>query len=527
MELSHVKCPVPSCSSSDAFSYNQSTKTGYCHSCATAYPSKGINYKDWVYEAYPLQFKPGSSGSIEETTTKMHHPPSATYVPCRGITEKTMKTYDVKTVVDAKGDPTSQVYTYPSGVTKTRYWPKSFSSSGKIDELFGMNKWTSGCAKVVTVTEGELDAMSAYQIISGNSYSNPVVSFPSATPSRALWEKCVPWLDGFDKIVVSVDGDDAGDALASKIHQLFPNKTYRVDHSRFKDANEFLTSGAANEYKQAWWNAKKYTPDNVLNTSDQFLKLYRESPAHQYVPTGIQGLDDKIMGLMQGHFTVIKAATGVGKSEMMRMLEYRLWSQGVPFACWHLEETKLRSLLGLVSYHVNQNLTRQDIIEQLGLNSLVEEAIEDLTKDENIFQFYMQDHQGADDLIDIIRFFATACDVRYIFFEPIQDVISGNEESKEATLSDLSVRLSKLAAELNVGIVTIAHTNDNGDTKYCKMIGQRASVILDIHRDKEAEDPIERNTTYITVEKNRPCAEVGSGGKLRFDSDSFTLKEIL
>jgi hypothetical protein len=44
------------------------------------------------------------------------------------------------------------------------------------------------------------------------------------------------------------------------------------------------------------------------------------------------------------------------------------------------------------------------------------------------------------------------------------------EESKEQFLADLSVRLSKLAAELNVGIITIGHTNDDGAVKYCRMI---------------------------------------------------------
>jgi hypothetical protein len=115
-----------------------------------------------------------------------------------------------------------------------------------------------------------------------------------------------------------------------------------------------------------------------------------------------------------------------------------------------------------------------------------------------------------------------------VFFEPIQDVVVGtSEESKEAMLADLSIRLSKLAAELNVGIVTIAHTNENGDPKYCKMIGQRASVIIDLARDKEADSLEERNTTYLKVEKNRPCSEEGQAGKLRFNTDTFTLREIL
>ena len=88
-------------------------------------------------------------------------------------------------------------------------------------------------------------------------------------------------------------------------------------------------------------------------------------------------------------------------------------------------------------------------------------------------------------------------------------------------------RLSKLAADLNVGIVTIAHTNEYGDPKYCKMIGQRASVVLDLERDKEADTLEERNTTTITVQKNRPCSIEGKAGKLRFSTDTFMLREVL
>jgi hypothetical protein len=93
-------------------------------------------------------------------------------------------------------------------------------------------------------------------------------------------------------------------------------------------------------------------------------------------------------------------------------------------------------------------------------------------------------------------------------------------------LTCLSVRLSKLAAELNVGIVTIAHTNDNGDPKYCKMIAQRASVIVNLSRNKESDDEDDRNTTFLAVEKNRPCAEIGHGGRMRFDPKTFILKEL-
>ena len=523
MELNHQPCPYVSCSSSDAFKYWVDDKNGYCHVCQAKYPQDKGELYPWAEEKYPTKKGSDVVMSFTPKAIKPESPDGGNWVEMRSIRPLTMEKFNVKTYQDR------QEYVYPSGGIKVRTLEdKGFYAKNnfKGDELFGMNLFPAGSAKKVTVTEGELDALSIYQMMD-HRYINPVVSLPSATPSKKLWEKCSEWLNSFDQIILSVDKDEAGDAVASRMAKMFPNKVYRVDHGDYKDANDFLQGGKAKEFMSAWWGAQKYVPENVLNTTDQFLSLYRDTPEHQYVPTGIQALDDKIMGLMQGHFTVIKAPTGIGKTEVMRFLEYNMIQKGVPIATWHLEETKLRSLLGLVSYHVSDNLTRRDLIDGKNAEDTVINAIKELTKDELLYQFYLGDGQGADDLVDQIRFFSQACGCKFVFFEPIQDVVAGtSEESKESMLADLSIRLSKLAAELNVGIVTIAHTNENGDPKYCKMIGQRASVIINLDRDKEATDYEERNTTYLRVEKNRPCSEEGPAGKMRFNSDTFTLREV-
>jgi len=524
-EITHKPCPFTGCGSSDAFAYNTVKLVGHCSSCGRGWPSKEPVF-DWAKEKYPTNGnKDYEDMSVAQFTPKRIEDTSAgEYVNMRSINTKTMEDYGVLTYGDR------QEYVYPSGGIKVRNLTEKgfYAKNGfKGDELFGMNLFTAGSSKMVTITEGELDALSVAQMLK-SSYTNPVVSLPSATPSKKLWENCADWLNSFEKIILSVDNDDAGNALADRVAKLFPNKVYRVDHRPYKDANEFLQAGKAADFKGAWWNARKFTPENVMNSTQDFLSLYKDTPEHQYVPTGIQALDDKILGLMQGHFTVIKAPTGIGKTEIMRYLEYNMLQHNIPFAAWHLEETKLRSLLGLVSYQLNDNLTRRDLIEEKQAEDDVIRAIKELTKDELFYQFYLSDGQGADELCDQIRYFSQACGCKFVFFEPIQDVVSGqSEESKEQMLADLSVRLSKLSAELNVGIVTIAHTNDNGDPKYCKMIGQRASVILDLSRDKEAEDLQERNTTHITVQKNRPCSEEGRAGMMRFNSETFTLREVI
>jgi hypothetical protein len=178
-----------------------------------------------------------------------------------------------------------------------------------------------------------------------------------------------------------------------------------------------------------------------------------------------------------------------------------------------------------VSYVLQDNLTRKDLIQEKNKTPEVEKAIEKITQS-GYMQFHLREEDGAEELVNQIRVLSQVYGCKYVFFEPIQDVITvSDDKQKEAVLADLSVRLSKLAADLAIGIVTIAHTNENGDPKYCKMIGQRASVIINLERDKEAADLIDRNTTKITVQKNRPCGLEGKAGELLFDLDTFTLSE--
>lgn len=446
----------------------------------------------------------------------------------RSISKELAEKYNVLTGVDSNGVEVTRVYPYPHR-PKVRILPKDFSRNKGFtnDHLLGMDYFNAGTSKKLTIVEGEDDWLSAVQML-GDRW--PVVALPGAgTVKQALKNpRCYNYLKSFSSIVISTDNDEAGDKTAELLTKAFPGKCYRVPMTNHKDPNEYLEAGESSDYLYAWMNAKKYTPPNVLNTPDQFLSLYRDAPDHQYVPTGIESLDEKILGLMQGHFTVIKAPTGIGKSSFMRHLEFEMLKQNVPIAVWHLEETKVRSLLGLVSYQLKDNLTRQDLIEEKGKDKEVQDAIVELTKDENLYQFYLDDSEGADELCDQIRYFSEVCGCKFVFFEPIQDVISSSsEDSKEQALADLSVRLSKLAATLGVGIVTIAHTNDNGEPKYCKMIGQRASVIIDLSRDKLSDDAEEQNTTHITIEKNRPASVDGPAGAMLFDLKTFTMKERL
>jgi hypothetical protein len=155
------------------------------------------------------------------------------------------------------------------------------------------------------------------------------------------------------------------------------------------------------------------------------------------------------------------------------------------------------------------------------------QAVKEFTARENFYQFTLSVDDDPMSILEQIRYFAEVCGCRYVFFEPIQDLAYSrqSDSSIEGFLSELSTKLARLATELGVGIVSIAHENDDGQIRDCRMIGKRASVVVKLQRDKHAEDEETKNITTLLVDKNRPVGPTGFGGMLEFNPASFTLSE--
>ena len=534
MELSHKPCPFVGCGSSDAFSYNVEKMAGYCHSCGGGYPSSKETYA-WAKREYPAGGNYDFSSPEEEIRVDVTHQkkelgPEYKYLAHRGISSKTMEFFNVLTnTIDEGG---RQVYPYPNGTSKVRVLPKDFSKNYgfKDDCFFGMDKFAgTGPKNQLVICEGEGDCMSAWQMVSENGkYPNSVVvSLPNANPSPRFWKKMKDYLDKFDKILVSADVDPhgVGEGPLKKLAVMYPSKVYRIDHFGFKDANEILQSGkeGIKKFRDQWFNPQRYVLDNVLYEVDHILDMYENTPDFEYCPTGIEELDDKILGLNKGYFTLITAPTGIGKTEFMRYLEYQvLQNSDYKFAYMHLEESELRSVLGLVSYDLQENVTLKTYIKDKGLDEAVKDSMRMMYSQERMFQFSLSTEEDHNDLINHIRYLVGAFGVDFVFFEPIQDVVDGNQKDKESKLADLSSKIGRLCSEINVGIVAIAHENSEGDTMYSSMIGKKAAFEIKLSRDPDGDDP---NTTHIRVgRKNRTGRGSGPAGRLEFDENSYTLK---
>lgn len=258
------------------------------------------------------------------------------------------------------------------------------------------------------------------------------------------------------------------------------------------------------------------------NTHRATRKTIRSIEPVESVPSRCLTVDNASHLFLCGvHYTVTH------NTEFMRMLEYQLIAEypEVPFAYCHMEETNMRSILGLASYKLGKNVTRRSLIEDMGE---VRQAITEITANENIHQFHIGVDEDPMIILERIKYYANVCGCKYIFFEPIQDLAhqrSEPGESAEQFLSKLSVQLSRVAAETGVGIITIAHQNDQGEIRDCRLIGKQAAVRVDLTRNLLSLDEDDRNTTTLTIVKNRPVGPTGYAGQLKFDLDSFTLRE--
>src|SRR5260370_42442837 len=126
------------------------------------------------------------------------------YLPYRGVTKEAFAFYDYRTKIDVDGKPLSIGFNYPNGSFKVRTLDKKgFYTQGDISKagLFGRNKFAASSHKTVTITEGELDALSLYQVL-----RSPVVSIHSAASAGtdvSLDRSCV---NSFQKIILAFDG---------------------------------------------------------------------------------------------------------------------------------------------------------------------------------------------------------------------------------------------------------------------------------------------------------------------------------
>lgn len=435
------------------------------------------------------------------------------YLPIRGIEREALRFYDAKTKVDRDGKPISIGFKYPNGSYKVRNLSeKSFYTQGDIGKsgLFGRDKFDARSHKYVTITEGELDALSLYQVLG----KVPVVSVQSSSSAVRDCTVDHSWLNSFERIYLAFDADAPGRDAAEAVAKLFDYaKVYLVKFTKYKDANEYLQHGEEAELKNIWWNSRKYTPEAIKSTLADFEAILKAEtkPGVSYpFPT----VTEMTYGIRTGETVLITAPEGVGKTEVIHAIEHHLLKEtsdnvGAIF----LEVPQKRHLQNLAGIELRRPAHLPDSGCSEGEVLAAVEKI--LQKDDRL---YLYNHFGSVDperILDTIRFLVSACGCRYILLDHISMVVSGLAgEDERRTLDYLATKLEMMPRELDFAMVVVSHVNDLGQTRGSRYISKIADVRIDLRRDLENNSPI---VEFFIKDKNRFGGVTGPAGKYTFD----------
>jgi twinkle protein len=450
-------------------------------------------------------------------------------LPDRRLRAETLEKYKVKAEKDAQGTIIKHHYPYHNkkgehvGIKTRLVANKRFFGGGdtsKDNLLFGQHLFRSGGA-FVTVCEGELDAMAAFEMF-GSRW--PVVSVNNGANCVDNIKANIEWLDSFETVVLCFDNDEAGRDAASKVAPILgPNKCKVLTLAKHKDASDYLSSGDSKCFYDEWWNdAKEYTVSGVASIDDmrEALLKYKDTELIP-LPESFGNLNEMMRGgVARGELVSIIAHTSIGKTTILNELIYHFATETKErIGCFMVEDNIDETIRKVVSVHTRDNLQLLKP-EELDVDTIMDEAI-DIGFGKKV-QLH-NDGGGSIDLDEMfakIRYFVKGLGCSVILVDPLHTAIKNLSNENVEEVMD---RFIKLCKETKATVILSTHTRkpDDGshphkiseyDVKGSGAIPQACHTNILFSRDKLSEDEYTRNATRIRVPKLRRTGQTGEGG---------------
>ena len=542
------KQPCTLCGGSDPVSVNDNG-TGWCFTCVKAIPNYSTSEVQLTDTVTDFGVYQRNSKMEDLSTGATDHGATFNALTDRKISRDTAKKYGVKSTT-INGNIDKHYYPYYNGhefsCNKVRLQNKDFAwtSSPKEVGLFGENLFKAG-GKFITLTEGECDAMSAYELM-GSKW--PVVSIRSgAAGGVGDVKKSLEYLESYENIIINMDNDKHGKEAALLIAKLLtPGKakimTMPVD---FKDANDMLRQGKHSTYVSAFWDAKVYTPSGVLNLSDQFeayQKLRTEKKTAIPYPWG--GLNTKLEGMRAGELITLTGGTGLGKSSVTREIEHWLINNTEDnVGVVALEENWGRTAEGIMAVEANAKL-HLDSVKSEYTDDQMDGFYKKVFMGENDGRVWIHAHHGVNNLEDIfskLRYMIIGLDCKWIVVDHLHMlVLSTLENDERKAIDQIMHRLRTMVEETGCGMILVSHLrrvegnrgHENGietglsHLRGSQSIAQLSDCVIALERNQQSEDEIEASTTKVRVLKSRYTGDVGVATNLLYDGKTGRLREL-
>ena len=451
-------------------------------------------------------------------------------LPKRGISQATCEKFGYFKSRDNQGRAV-QVAPYHDDTgrlvaQKVRTANKDMFVVGKMPTtFFGQKLWKPSTNKKLVVTEGEIDALSIYEVMG----DWPVVSIPTGAQGAARSVAAnLTWIEGFDEVILCFDMDEPGKAAASEVAQILRPGLASIMSLPLKDANEMLVAGRQKELREAFWNANHYAPDGLVDAIDLWDTVASPQPP-SFAAYPWDSVNEFLQGMRKQEIVVWTAGTGVGKSTATREIIHSALGEGHRVGVIALEE----SVRDTVRYQMGLELNHQLHLPSTRVDH------DDLRRafDSVAPNLVVHDHWGSleiERLVNVVRYMAVGRECQLVVLDHITMVVSGlqsNDERKD--LDVLMTKLRTLAQDLDICIQVVSHIKRTGedrqqirktDLRGSAALEQLADQIVALERDDQ--DPENSNLTRVRVLKNRPAGWLtGTAGYLRFEPDTGRLVE--
>lgn len=477
-------------------------------------------------------------------------PGEVTNLPNRGLTRETCERYGYQVGRLSDGTPVHLApYKSRDGsvvAQKVRPADKDrmfVAGDGQHGRLFGQHLLRADGGKMVVVTEGEIDALSASQAL-GNRW--PVVSIPSGAGNAARdLAPHIAELERYDAVVLSFDMDEPGRIAVEEAARLFTPGKVRVAHlpDGVKDANDLVKANRGKELVDAIWGASAWTPD-VLNELDDALIEEAAEDQPWGLPWPWVTMTKATYGIQRSALYTWGAGTGSGKTTLMKQLVMTAirpdlgedHSSFLPMpaprkvATILYEEPVKRTLKTLAGMVMGQRIHVPGTVYDKDQAREVMRAIRPYLKSISL--------KGARDWETVkatIRYLAVSEDIRDFVIDPMTALTAGDEKER-STLDGIMSELAGLAEDLDITIHLVFHLatpdgtshEDGGRVQEKHFRGSRAVAfwshyLLGVERNKQ--DP--ESPTVIRGLKDRLTGDaVGPFIALTYDRETGLMVEV-
>ena len=298
-------------------SYDWERGLGTCHNCNNTfqlhtYQRKGSSDKVYV--------RPLTPEVVEEVSTNVEK-----WFEGRGISKNTLKALKVtegQEFMPQTGQNENTIhFNYFVGNqlinVKYRDGRKNFKLFKGAEKVFYNINSIVGYEYCVIV-EGEMDALSLYESGIHNAISVPNGATLNNNNLDYL-DNCIDYFTDKEKIIIAVDGDEAGQALqAELVRRLGAEVCYLATFEDCKDANEYLLKYGKEKLVQCITKAKPVPLENVTTFKDIEGEItdFVENGFKPGFQIGLQNFDS-IFSTYTGQFITVTGIPSSGKSDFV------------------------------------------------------------------------------------------------------------------------------------------------------------------------------------------------------------------